>query len=190
MPLGDLAAAGLVRVRRLVRPRADAVADRVRRLAGVARAGEPVADQPVELGEARARAGSASIAPLVHLEQRGLELAVLGAQLARAEQLRVVAPVAVGADPDLEQRRLVRRHGPVAGGGERPDPAARPDEREAERELDAVRASPCPRRGRTPARARPPRSPASPAAARRGRAPSPPRRSRSRAASARSPARS
>ena len=34
--LGDLAAARLVRVRRLVRPRADAVADRVRRLAGIA----------------------------------------------------------------------------------------------------------------------------------------------------------
>ena len=66
----------------------------------------PVADQAVELGEARARAAVVDRAA-VDLEQRRLELAVVGAQLARAEELRVVAPVAVGADPDLEQRRLV-----------------------------------------------------------------------------------
>ena len=48
----------------------------------------------------------------------------------------MVAPVAVGADPDLEQRRLVRRHRPVPGRGEGLDPLAGPDEREAERELD------------------------------------------------------
>src|SRR3954449_6171390 len=51
----DLAAAGLVRVGRLVRTGADAVADRMRRLAGVARGLDPRADAPVELGEARAR---------------------------------------------------------------------------------------------------------------------------------------
>ena len=55
MPARDLAAAGLVRVRRLVRAGADAVADRVRRLAGEAQRVDPGADAPVELGEARAR---------------------------------------------------------------------------------------------------------------------------------------
>ena len=79
----------------------------------------------------------------------------------------MVAPVAVGADPDLEQRRLVLLHRPVAGRGEGLDAGARPDEREAERELDLCPPSPCPRRGRTPARARRPRSPSSRAAARR-----------------------
>jgi len=39
---------------------------------------------------------------LVDGEQRFLELDVLGPQLARAEVLGVVAPVAVGADPDLK----------------------------------------------------------------------------------------
>ena len=53
---GDLAAARLVRVRRLVRAGADAVADRVRRLAREAHRVDPGADPPVELGEARARA--------------------------------------------------------------------------------------------------------------------------------------
>ena len=48
----------------------------------------------------------------------------------------MVAPVAVGADPDLEQRRLVRLHRPVARGRERADAGAGPDEREAVRELD------------------------------------------------------
>ncbi len=57
-PLLDLAAAGLVGVGRLVRARADAVADRVGGLAGEARLGDAGADEPVELGEARARAGS------------------------------------------------------------------------------------------------------------------------------------
>ncbi len=104
-----------MRVRRLVRARADAVADRVRRLAGIADRRDPLADQPVELGEARARPAVGDRL-LVDAEQPGLELAVLGPQLARAEQLRVVGPVAVGADPDLEQRRLVGRTGrsPVA----------------------------------------------------------------------------
>ena len=48
----------------------------------------------------------------------------------------MVAPVAVGADPDLEERRLVLLDRPVPGRGERLDPRPRPDEREAVRELD------------------------------------------------------
>ena len=72
----------------------------------------------------------------VDVEQLPLELRVVGPQLAGAEVLRVVAPVAVGADPDLEERRLVLLDRQVAGGGERLDPGTRPDEREAKRELD------------------------------------------------------
>ena len=105
MPCLDRAAARLVRVRRLVRARADAVADRMRRLARVAELREPVAHEHVELGHARA--GLAVIdRARVDVQQPCLELAVVGAQLADAEELRVVGPVAVGADPDLEQRRL------------------------------------------------------------------------------------
>ena len=48
----------------------------------------------------------------------------------------MVGPVAVGADPDLEQDGLALDHGQVAGGGEGLDPAAGPHERERERELD------------------------------------------------------
>ena len=57
--LADRAGAGLVRVRRLVRARADAVRDRVRRLARVAGLGDAGPDQPVELGEVARRRGSA-----------------------------------------------------------------------------------------------------------------------------------
>ena len=48
----------------------------------------------------------------------------------------MVAPVAVGADPDLEQRRLVLLHRAVARRGERADPGAGPDQRVAARVLD------------------------------------------------------
>ena len=90
---------------------------------------------PVELGQARAR-GCRTRPLLVDAEQPLLELPVAVRELAGDEVLRVVAPVAVGADPDLEQGRLSLHHRPVRGGRERPDPLARPDEREAEREVD------------------------------------------------------
>ena len=48
----------------------------------------------------------------------------------------MVGPVAVGADPDLEERRLALDDRQVRRRRERPDPAARPDEREPEREVD------------------------------------------------------
>src|SRR5947209_8059605 len=48
------AAAGLVRVRRLVGPRADAVGDRMCRLLRKSSFGDAGADQPIELGETRA----------------------------------------------------------------------------------------------------------------------------------------
>ncbi len=73
---------------------------------------------------------------LVHVEQRPLELAVARVQLSRDEVLRVVAPVAVRADPDLEQRRLALDDRPRRRGREGPDARARPHEREPERELD------------------------------------------------------
>ena len=50
----------------------------------------------------------------------------------------MVAPVAVGADPDLEERRLVFLHAPVPGRGERANARPRPDEREPERQVDEL----------------------------------------------------
>src|SRR5206468_9065276 len=57
-------------------------------------------------------------------------------EAAGAEVLRVVGPVAVGADPDLEQRRFVLEHRAAAGRRERADPRPGPDQREAVREVD------------------------------------------------------
>src|SRR5262249_56135673 len=123
-----------MRVGRLVSARPDAVGDRMRRLveAGLV---DAAADQPVELREARAGPAVVERA-LVHGEQGVEQLVVTRVERPRTDVLRVVAPVAVRADPDLEQRRLVLLYGPMARSGERPDPRPRPHEREAERELD------------------------------------------------------
>src|SRR2546426_11667991 len=51
----DRAGAGPVRVRRLVCARADSMSDRMAGLTGVTRRRKAVADQDVELGEARTR---------------------------------------------------------------------------------------------------------------------------------------
>ena len=48
----------------------------------------------------------------------------------------MVGPVAVGAHPDLEERRLPLDDRPRGRRGEGLDPRPRPDEREAEREVD------------------------------------------------------
>ncbi|MGH3112631.1 MAG: hypothetical protein ACRDOP_04100, partial [Gaiellaceae bacterium] len=60
---------------------------------------------------------------------------VRGGQRARTDVLRVVAPVAVDADPDLEEGGLVLLHRTVAGRREGADAGTRPNEREAAREL-------------------------------------------------------
>ena len=73
---------------------------------------------------------------LVDSEKSVEQLLVTGIELARADVLRVVAPVAVGAHPDLEQRWLVVLHGAVACRGEGPDPRPGPDEREPECQLN------------------------------------------------------
>src|SRR5262249_35187404 len=52
------------------------------------------------------------------------------------EVLRVVGPVAVGADPDLEERRLTLDDRAVRGRREGLDAGTGPDEREPESQLD------------------------------------------------------
>ena len=107
----------------------------MRRLAREAELRDPGADAAVELGQARAGHAERD-SRVVDAKQTGLELAIAVGEVAGHEVLRVIAPVAVGADPDLEQRRLALDDRTVGRGRERADPAARPDEREAEGELD------------------------------------------------------
>ena len=76
----------------------------------------------------------------VDLEQLIEKPRVSGLGLAGADVLGVVGPVAVGADPDLEERWLVYLDRPGAGCGEGTDPGARPDEAEREGELDPAAA--------------------------------------------------
>src|SRR5262245_64097509 len=105
----------------------------MRRLVREAELLNALPDEPIQLRHARARLAVADRAA-VDGQQALLELLVVLTQLADAEQLRVVGPVPVGADPDLEQHGLAFDDRQVARRRERLDAAARPDQREAERE--------------------------------------------------------
>ena len=107
----------------------------MRRLPRIAGDVQLLTDLPVERRHRRRGADVVERA-LVDVHEHRFELGVIRLQLAEDEVLRVVGPVAVGADPDLEQDGLALHHGQVAGGRERLDPAPGPDERERERELD------------------------------------------------------
>src|SRR3972149_5024414 len=100
------------------------------RRAGKAAAGGASPEETVELRQTGA--GARVRASLLEDAEKELEQTlVLGPKPPRAEVLRVVAPVAVGADPDLEERRLVLLDRPVRGGRGGADAGARPDERGA-----------------------------------------------------------
>src|SRR3970282_2628911 len=91
--------------------------------------------RPVELGEARA--GTREVdGSRVDGHEPLFELPVRGRELADDEVLRVIAPVAVRADPDLEQRGLAIDDGPRGRRRKGLDSGPGPDEREAEREVD------------------------------------------------------
>jgi hypothetical protein len=105
------------------------------RLPGVAGLRDAVPDEPVELGETGPRADMVD-GGAVDGEELFEQLVVLLRELAGTDVLRVVAPVAVHADPDLEERRLPLLHGAVARRREGPDPRAGPDEGEPARQLD------------------------------------------------------
>ena len=179
--------AGLVSVRRFVCARADAVADRMARLSRIAHL-RPVARAspcPARPGCHRPK-GTSRCTCTPH--QVVLELGVSRVELADDQVLRVVAPVAVGADPDLEERRLVLLRRPAPGRGERADagPVQTSENPHASStfpsEAGAVLVHPAVPGGRDLALA------SFPARSAPGRAPSRRRRSRSRAASARPPA--
>jgi hypothetical protein len=89
---------------------ADAVTDRVRRVDG-----RP--DEAVELGHRRPCRAALERAG-IDGEQLLLELGVLRLQLTEHDVLRVVGPVPVRADPDLEEDGLAFDDGQVTGRGE------------------------------------------------------------------------
>ncbi len=187
--LGDLAAAGLVGVRRLVCTRADAVTDRVRRLARVADRGDALAHEHVELGEARAWAA---------VRDRAARTRRAARPRARGSRRAARRGRAASCGRPSSRRRRPRsrtasarrpRRGTVARRRERPDSAA-PTRRARNRTRGRPSpASRCPRRARSPARSQRPaalghaRAQLAAHVLHRRRA-----RSRSRGASARSPA--
>src|SRR3954452_21601122 len=128
------AAGGLVCVRGLVRARSDAVCDRMRGLVEP-RVDDAGPDQAVELCEAGTWPAVVDCA-VVHAQECVEQLVVARLERPWADVFRVVAPVAVRADPDLEQRRFVLLHRTVPCGRERPDAGAGPHERKPEGELD------------------------------------------------------
>src|SRR5580700_477180 len=94
--------------------------DRVRRLAFIAGFVDEGADDAINLAERGA------IADDTHrfaknLKQQIEQAIVFGSERARANILGEVGPVAVGADPNFDERWLVFLHGAIAGGGESGD---------------------------------------------------------------------
>src|SRR5262249_41074162 len=92
-------------------------------------------DTVVELGEARARPAETD-GIVIDRHELLLEVGVLRFQFAADDVLRVIGPVAVGADPDLEQRRLTLDDRAVRRRRERLYACAGPDQCEPECELD------------------------------------------------------
>ena len=111
-----------------------AVTDGMRRLSRVSTFGDALPDEAVEFRKRRAVAGEARRL-VENFEQQIEELVVLLRELARADVLGQIVPVAVNADPYLKQRGLVLLDGAVAGGGESRNALARPDQREGARHL-------------------------------------------------------
>ena len=71
-----------------------------------------------------------------YLQQLIEQAIVFGSQLSRANILREIGPIAVGANPYFDERRLVLDYWAVACGRERGDSLAGPDEREGARHFD------------------------------------------------------
>src|SRR6266446_3331047 len=95
------AGSGLMRVRRFVCPRSNAVADRMRRLPGVSALGDTGTNQLVEFGEAGAVACE-SDAFAENSEKKIEQLVVFGRQLTGTGVFRKIGPISVGAHPYFE----------------------------------------------------------------------------------------
>ena len=80
----------------------------------------------------------------------GREAGGIRREFARTKVLGQVGPIAVSADPNFHQRRLMLLDRAVAGGGEGCDPLARPDQREGPRHLHLALVADAARRGCEP----------------------------------------
>src|SRR5438270_8652687 len=107
----------------------------MRGLSGIACFGQEFARRAVQFSQARPM-GTHAHCLFVDMSECFLEPPVLKREVSRAKVLRVVAPVPVRADPDLEERGLVFLDGPITGRGERPNRLSRPNEGVAECEID------------------------------------------------------
>ena len=114
-----------MRVGPLVGAGTDAVADGVGGLSGVSTFGDAGANELVEFGEAGtvSREGNGAAE---NLKQKVEQLVILRLQFAGAGILGEIGPIAVGADPDFEERWLVFLNRAIAGGGERGNSLAGP----------------------------------------------------------------
>ena len=96
----------------------------MRWLARISAFGDARPNQAVEFRQARAICERRGL--VENAQQQVEQLVVLGRQLAGAKILGQIIPVAVDANPYLEQRRLMLLHGPIAGRGKGANALARP----------------------------------------------------------------
>src|SRR2546427_6388346 len=119
-----------MRVGRLMGSRAYAVADGMAGLAWISTLTDASANQAIEFRKTGAVA-RVSDASLKDLKQKIQQFVILRGQITGARILREIGPVAVDADPDFEECRLIRLNRAVAGRSERGNAFARPDQGES-----------------------------------------------------------
>src|SRR6266849_10804218 len=126
---------GPVRIRRLMGACADSVGHGMRRLAAIAGSINPRANHAINLSQWRT--GPGAVCCLAeYFQQLVQEAIVLWGETAGAEILGQVGPIAVGADPNLHERRLVFHNRAMARCRERGDALAGPDQCEGAGHFD------------------------------------------------------
>src|SRR5215469_9561495 len=125
----------LMRIRRLVRASPHAVSNGMRWLARITGSRNALPQDAINIPE-RCSFPNARDSFSENPKQLVEQTVVFRGKPARTNIFRKVGPIAVGADPNLHQRRLVCDHRTVAGCRECRDALPRPNQRERPRHVD------------------------------------------------------
>src|SRR5882762_1868263 len=119
----------LMRIGRLVRPRSDAMSNRMRRLPRISRGINSLPDDAINIAHRRAIVNGSN--GIVENRQQLVEECVVShGEQPRAKILRQVSPIAIRTYPNLNERRLIFNNRPRASGGERRNAWPRPHQSE------------------------------------------------------------
>src|SRR5215472_4408355 len=125
----------LMRIRRLVRASPHAVSNGMRWLAGITGSRNPLPQDAINIPK-RCSFPNARDSFRENRKQLVKQTVVFLGKPPGTNIFREVGPIAVGADPNLDQRWLVLDHRPMAGGRKGCDALPRPNQRERPGHLD------------------------------------------------------